>query len=176
MCRVDVMALKTYQQLYLYFIPMFTNLGFINTVVVAVRLYWFERRLRETGQTVKPSWAVLPHIYLCICLASSTWTQRYRNGSNRSSRDVERGEGSVDKIDDQQSNQQDNFGSSLTTTQQSSIAKIEATEQNTHITFADRTNPPHNDSKVLHVPGPRERDQGMINIVIDAEDISDSLF
>lgn len=52
-CSVDVNDLKTYQQLYIYFIPIITNLGFINIVVVAVRLYWFETRLRETGQIIK---------------------------------------------------------------------------------------------------------------------------
>ncbi|KAG7410243.1 High-affinity potassium transport protein [Fusarium oxysporum f. sp. raphani] len=44
---VDVKELKTYQQLYLYFIPIITNLGFINIVVVVVRLYWFKRHLKR---------------------------------------------------------------------------------------------------------------------------------
>ncbi|RYP17043.1 hypothetical protein DL767_010091 [Monosporascus sp. MG133] len=46
---IDVKDLKTYQQLFLYFIPIFTNLGFINIIVVAVRLYWFERHIRKNG-------------------------------------------------------------------------------------------------------------------------------
>ncbi|CAG7558040.1 unnamed protein product [Fusarium equiseti] len=44
---IDVKALKTYQQLYIYFIPIFTNLGFINIIVVVVRLYWFKRHLKR---------------------------------------------------------------------------------------------------------------------------------
>ncbi|RGP71704.1 low-affinity potassium transport [Fusarium longipes] len=44
---VDVKELKTYQQLYLYFIPIITNLGFINIAVVVVRLYWFKRHLKR---------------------------------------------------------------------------------------------------------------------------------
>ncbi|KAJ4127711.1 hypothetical protein NW768_007983 [Fusarium equiseti] len=44
---IDVKALKTYQQLYIYFIPIFTNLGFINIIVVIVRLYWFKRHLKR---------------------------------------------------------------------------------------------------------------------------------
>ncbi|KAH7114789.1 hypothetical protein EDB81DRAFT_892830 [Dactylonectria macrodidyma] len=44
---VDVKDLKTYQQLYIYFIPIITNLGFINIVVVIVRLYWFKRHLKR---------------------------------------------------------------------------------------------------------------------------------
>ncbi|THC93698.1 hypothetical protein EYZ11_006809 [Aspergillus tanneri] len=43
----DVKELKTYQQLYIYFIPIISNLGFINILVVVVRLHWFEKRLKE---------------------------------------------------------------------------------------------------------------------------------
>ncbi|KAK2802735.1 hypothetical protein FQN51_004262 [Onygenales sp. PD_10] len=45
----DVKDLKTYQQVYIYLIPMFTNLGFINILVVVVRLHWFKKRLNEFG-------------------------------------------------------------------------------------------------------------------------------
>ncbi|EGU87904.1 hypothetical protein FOXB_01590 [Fusarium oxysporum f. sp. conglutinans Fo5176] len=44
---IDVKDLKTYQQLYIYFIPILTNLGFINIVVVFVRLSWFKRHLKR---------------------------------------------------------------------------------------------------------------------------------
>ncbi|KAJ4327621.1 hypothetical protein N0V84_001869 [Fusarium piperis] len=44
---VDVKELRTYQQLYIYFIPIFTNLGFINILVVVVRLYWFKSHLKK---------------------------------------------------------------------------------------------------------------------------------
>lgn len=47
---VDVKALKTYQQLVIYFIPIITNLGFVNILVVIVRLHWFEKRFRNLGQ------------------------------------------------------------------------------------------------------------------------------
>lgn len=42
--------LKTYQQLYIYFIPILTNLGFINIIVVIVRLHWFKRHLKRLGR------------------------------------------------------------------------------------------------------------------------------
>lgn len=48
---VDVKALKTYQQLYIYFIPILANLGFVNILIVVVRLYWFEKRLKHAGNT-----------------------------------------------------------------------------------------------------------------------------
>ncbi|KAI7186191.1 hypothetical protein KC316_g7151, partial [Hortaea werneckii] len=39
---IDVKSLRTYQQLVLYFFPMVTNLGFVNIIVVVVRLWYFE--------------------------------------------------------------------------------------------------------------------------------------
>lgn len=47
----DVKDLYTYQQLYIYFIPILTNLGFINIIVVVVRLYWFKKHLHKVGKT-----------------------------------------------------------------------------------------------------------------------------
>jgi Trk-type K+ transport system membrane component len=46
---VDVKALKLYQQLVIYFIPILGNLGFINIIVVVFRLHWFEKRLKTLG-------------------------------------------------------------------------------------------------------------------------------
>jgi hypothetical protein len=43
---IDLKELKTYQQVYLYLIPILGNLGFINIIVVVVRLHWFEKHLR----------------------------------------------------------------------------------------------------------------------------------
>ncbi|KAI8302111.1 Low-affinity potassium transport protein [Colletotrichum sp. SAR11_240] len=47
---IDVKNLKTYQQVYIYVIPMITNLMFINIVVVVARLYWFQQRLKNIGK------------------------------------------------------------------------------------------------------------------------------
>ena len=52
---MDVNDLKTYQQLFIYFIPIVTNLHFINIIVVAVRLYWFEKYLKKIGLSVLAS-------------------------------------------------------------------------------------------------------------------------
>ncbi|KAH6880063.1 cation transport protein-domain-containing protein [Thelonectria olida] len=46
---VDLKLLKTYQQLFMYFVPIFTNLGFINIIVVVVRLWWFRKHLQKAG-------------------------------------------------------------------------------------------------------------------------------
>jgi hypothetical protein len=52
---IDVKLLKTYQQVYIYVVPIISNLGFINIIVVIVRLRWFEKRLKEVG------------MHLCCC-------------------------------------------------------------------------------------------------------------
>ncbi|OQD66218.1 hypothetical protein PENPOL_c005G00866 [Penicillium polonicum] len=49
---VDVKSLKTYQQVYLYLIPILGNLGFINIIVIVFRVRWFEKRLK----------AIAPHL------------------------------------------------------------------------------------------------------------------
>ncbi|KAH7111301.1 potassium transport protein 1 [Dendryphion nanum] len=44
---VDVSDLKTYQQVFIYIVPIITNLGFVNIVVVIVRLRWFRQRFKQ---------------------------------------------------------------------------------------------------------------------------------
>ncbi|KAB8227978.1 potassium ion transporter [Aspergillus alliaceus] len=44
---VDFNLLKTYQQVVLYWVSMLTTPIFINTVLVFVRLYWFEKRFQH---------------------------------------------------------------------------------------------------------------------------------
>ncbi|KAH7409274.1 putative potassium ion transporter [Cadophora sp. MPI-SDFR-AT-0126] len=44
---VDVNALNTFQQAILYLMPLITTPIFINTIVVLVRIYWFEQRFRN---------------------------------------------------------------------------------------------------------------------------------
>lgn len=48
--RVDVKELKTYQQVYIYLIPILGNLGFINIIVVIFRVRWFEKHLQAIGE------------------------------------------------------------------------------------------------------------------------------
>ena len=51
--RIDGNLLKLYQQLVVYFLQMLTTPIFINTCVVFVRLYWFEKRFENIG--MRPS-------------------------------------------------------------------------------------------------------------------------
>ncbi|KAG7122985.1 High-affinity potassium transport protein like [Verticillium longisporum] len=46
---IDVKDLKTYQQVYLYVVPIITNMMFLNAIVIPVRLFWFRQRLRQAG-------------------------------------------------------------------------------------------------------------------------------
>ena len=41
--------MKTYQQVILYFWPLLGQLQFINTIVVLVRLHWFEKKFKDIG-------------------------------------------------------------------------------------------------------------------------------
>ncbi|KAI5294851.1 low affinity potassium transporter [Ascosphaera acerosa] len=50
---VDLNKLHTYQQVGLFFLTMITTPIFINTVVVFVRLFWFEKRFQHIVQDVK---------------------------------------------------------------------------------------------------------------------------
>lgn len=47
--RIDANLLALYQQIVLYFLPTLTTPIFINTMVVFVRLYWFEKRFENIG-------------------------------------------------------------------------------------------------------------------------------
>ncbi|KAI5780922.1 cation transport protein-domain-containing protein [Geopyxis carbonaria] len=44
---IDLNLIKTYQQVITWFVPMITTPIFINTVVVYVRLHWFEKRFEH---------------------------------------------------------------------------------------------------------------------------------
>ncbi|OGE52064.1 hypothetical protein PENARI_c011G05589 [Penicillium arizonense] len=49
---IDLKELKTYQQVYIYLIPILGNLGFVNIIVVIVRLHWFEKHLRAVSSSL----------------------------------------------------------------------------------------------------------------------------
>ncbi|TVY41475.1 Low-affinity potassium transport protein [Lachnellula subtilissima] len=50
---VDINSLNTFQQIILYFVPMLTNPITINSSVVFLRLYWFEKRFQHIAQEAK---------------------------------------------------------------------------------------------------------------------------
>ncbi|TKX23812.1 putative cation transport protein 1 [Elsinoe australis] len=52
---VDVNDLRTAQQVFIYVVPILTNLMVVNIVVVIVRLYWFNRKFKEHGYRARDS-------------------------------------------------------------------------------------------------------------------------
>jgi potassium uptake Trk family protein len=52
---IDINLLTTYQQLILFIIPMLTNPITINTFVVFLRLYWFEKRFQHIATEARRS-------------------------------------------------------------------------------------------------------------------------
>ena len=52
---VDVNTLSTYQQIILYLVPIWTNPIMINTFVVALRLWWFQRRMKSVVAAARNS-------------------------------------------------------------------------------------------------------------------------
>lgn len=64
-CSVDVKLLDLYQQLYIYFIPILTNLCFINIIVVVVRLFWFKKHLAKVGKCLVILRGRRPWLTLC---------------------------------------------------------------------------------------------------------------
>ncbi|KAH0547788.1 hypothetical protein FGG08_000045 [Glutinoglossum americanum] len=50
---VDINQIRTSQQMVLYFVAMICNPIFINTMVVFVRLYWFEKRFQHIAKEAR---------------------------------------------------------------------------------------------------------------------------
>ncbi|KAH2753308.1 hypothetical protein KXV64_002184 [Aspergillus fumigatus] len=130
---VDVKELKTYQQLFLYFVPIVANAGFINLIVVVVRLHWFEKHLKKLeslrskdaeAQTSKINADRPPEAKTAHMHSSAL----YDNLSK------------LNKEDDRSVSGNDNNGGENPT-------------KHKQIPFTDN-------SKALHIPSPRERDRG----------------
>ncbi|KAI2787227.1 Low-affinity potassium transport protein [Penicillium oxalicum] len=136
---VDVKELKTYQQVYIYLIPIFTNLGFINILVVVFRVRWFEKHLKEVApRYLRPE----PPI--------EGDTEAQGNGITSVSIDPKRvatdaeGTGSSISVNDEAG------------TRESKISPIRTPA----IQFAEDSRPSANKDKALYIPPPWRRDRG----------------
>ncbi|RYP62224.1 hypothetical protein DL771_009823 [Monosporascus sp. 5C6A] len=144
---IDVKDLKTYQQLFLYFVPIFTNFGFINIIVVAVRLYWFERHIRKNGNKL---------------FAQSRRSPPKDVEAQTSPKDTSTGE-----------NQQETSQTGDARTSDRAVPDAECPDfKQRVIAFSADTNPPPNDTRALHVPPPKERDNDEIKPVESHPDTS----
>ncbi|KAF4452557.1 Low-affinity potassium transport [Fusarium albosuccineum] len=128
---VDLKELKIYQQLYLYFIPVITNLCFINIAVVVVRLYWFRRHLKR--------------------LAPQLLTSRRRDDPDAH---VEEGQDKQDETsNDAPAVAPDNEEKDNLDPPNPPVARA------TTITFDPSVEPPK-DNTTLYIPRPQDRDRG----------------
>ncbi|CZT07866.1 related to potassium transporter TRK-1 [Rhynchosporium graminicola] len=131
---VDVKQMKTYQQLVIYFIPIITQMGFINIITIAVRLYWFEKKLKE----------VAPLLF-----------SRRGPIADSVARSAELDTESQKSLPKEQNTINDD------TVQRAAVIRFAADPRLTT-----------SDSKAIHVPSPRERDQGFAMSEIDTDVIN----
>ncbi|KAF2188061.1 potassium transport protein 1 [Zopfia rhizophila CBS 207.26] len=133
---VDVKALKTYQQIFIYITPIVTNLGFVNIIVVVVRLRWFRQRFKGLA-TKKPR---------SIKQDSDRQSQTVTNPSD--TRDLE--EGLTGETVQPKS---DTSGE-----KKPAVVPERLNNEATHIKFAPEPQRCDNGKQALYIPGPRERE------------------
>ncbi|KAI4950283.1 hypothetical protein J4E91_004940 [Alternaria rosae] len=143
---VDVKALTTYQQIFVYITPIVTNLGFVNVLVVVVRLRWFKQKLKGIAAA---------HSRPKSLQLSTSRAQTIDNTAD--TRKIEEG-----------------LTGETTVPEKKPVPTTE--ESNDHpsaprITFAPDPRPHVNEKGTLYIPGPRERDNGeRITSISDDED------
>ncbi|KAK1589954.1 cation transporter [Colletotrichum navitas] len=145
---VDVKDLKTYQQVYIYVIPIITNLMFVNMMVVVARLYWFRQRLRSIAATE---------------LGNSDDLEAnppLENGDERTSQAEKYPQSQTEPIRTTEADAEEKLNKA---TNPSPPARP------TTITFDEsfsQSRSKQADETFLHVPGPRDRDDGQPMIEI----------
>lgn len=161
--RIDVKELKTYQQLYIYFIPMLTHLGFINIIVVVVRLFWFERHLKRLGEPTAHLIS-LPRLVTNTSPLDTAPQLLHDRRGNRDADVEQASEKTLDTHGDGTASGNDVTTSSDVVTQprimpESAIAEGQLVRTTT-ITF-DPSTESHRENDTLYIPGPRARERGM---------------
>ncbi|KAI4702616.1 hypothetical protein J4E89_010337 [Alternaria sp. Ai002NY15] len=145
---VDVKALKTYQQIFVYITPIVTNLGFINVLVVVVRLRWFKQKLKGIAAAHSRPKSLQLSMSRAQTIDNTADTRKIEEGLT--------GETTVSEK------------KPVTTTDESNDQPSAPVPR---ITFAPDPRPHVNEKGALYVPGPRERDNGEhITSMSDEED------
>ncbi|KAI5861696.1 potassium transporter [Durotheca rogersii] len=171
---VDVKDLEIYQQLYIYFIPIITNLGFINIAVVVVRLHWFRRRLKDIASSrLRPSSATTAAITndretdieantdspASVAQSESEPTAHGRVpisiSANRKGA-VTNDEADNDDVREQDSDSRHNNNN------------LDNVQGPSSISFPADLEKPTRESRVLYIPPPRERNKGQPIVERDA--------
>ncbi|KFY25124.1 hypothetical protein V491_01889 [Pseudogymnoascus sp. VKM F-3775] len=153
---IDVNELKTYQQLAIYFIPIFTNLGFINIIVVAVRLYWFDKHLGTLA----------PSLLLSFNARTAAWSTRRKSDVEAQETNPEKSISTGDRpprvsVGGDQDKFQKESDCVDDVTQIDEADGENDAKGNARITFARDVKMPQPSPGTLYVPSPKERDQGV---------------
>ncbi|KAI4676954.1 uncharacterized protein J4E84_009254 [Alternaria hordeiaustralica] len=145
---VDVKALKTYQQIFVYITPIVTNLGFINVLVVVVRLRWFKQKLKGIAAAHSRPKSLQLSMSRAQTIDNTADTRKIEEGLTGETTVSEKlPVATADESNDQPS------------------------APAPRITFAPDPRPHVNEKGALYVPGPRERDNGeRITSMSDDED------
>ncbi|KAJ4854607.1 cation transport protein domain-containing protein [Trichoderma breve] len=136
---IDVRDLYMYQQLYIYFIPIFTNLGFINAVVVLVRFLWFRKHLGR----VAPRLLNVPR-------------QRSLPGFKDADAEANYHDNTVDEGGRQYGEADDN-----------NVPAAVVSQKLRTITFDPSADTHPKNNETLYIPGPRDRDRGYPIVELD---------
>ncbi|KAH6865422.1 potassium transport protein 1 [Alternaria rosae] len=143
---VDVKALTTYQQIFVYITPIVTNLGFINVLVVVVRLRWFKQKLKGIAAAHSRPKSLQLSMSRAQTIDNTADTRKIEEGLT--------GETTVSEVKPAPTAEESN--------DQPPAPRI---------TFAPDPRPHVNEKGALYVPGPRERDNGeRITSMSDDED------
>ncbi|KAL2220435.1 potassium uptake transporter [Thermoascus aurantiacus ATCC 26904] len=175
---IDVKDLKLYQQLVIYFIPLLANIGFINPIVVFVRLYWFKKKLQRDRMLSQP-----------LDTSSSPSGTVQSQGRSQSSELVGKHGYNSDERDPRTKLPLERKCESDTTTADADVghsssvdnsggtngAKITSPANDDgagslHISFADPKPRVTGHDKALRIPGPRDVERGAMPHEIDEED------
>ncbi|CAM1507526.1 Fc.00g071670.m01.CDS01 [Cosmosporella sp. VM-42] len=158
---VDLKELKMYQQLYLYFVPMVTNMGFINMIVVVVRLFWFKKHLKDVAPNIlrrtrrhANDGQGDPECGTKISSQEQTTTSK----ETREQADI------PDKIEQPATRQPNITNEGLKEHPQGAgpgdVENPEDFQLQRRVTFDPATDSHPRKDTALYIPGPRDRDQG----------------
>ncbi|KAE8397168.1 hypothetical protein BDV37DRAFT_65926 [Aspergillus pseudonomiae] len=163
---IDVKELKIYQQVYLYLIPTLGNLGFINILVVLVRLRWFKKRFEAAAPDLlgsKPQNVVNdPDLEektvgdrQDMVKSHKSSEQPIDSDGQGNRRPVLPSQGCIPVLNRSPDN--------VSEGQQVNVTTVEPLRAAT-VSFAEHVN---TDSKALYIPPPWARDRGISQLGID---------
>ncbi|CAG8294467.1 unnamed protein product [Penicillium olsonii] len=157
---VDVKSLKTYQQVYLYLIPILGNLGFINIIVIVFRVRWFEKRLK----------AIAPHLLRPeappVQDAEAQLKHRRSLSSNDdeapndpiSSHEIDDSEKEKARVETWDKSSRVSLGLNVAKSDDTAVSNINLTKQT--ITFVEDHRASSDKDKALYIPPPWRRERG----------------